>query len=176
MGRELDPDLEAARSSIRSCELTAQSVIFLLPPCLAAALGVVIGASVDCFVRAVDGSGIGADATQWERRWADQARRVSEGIAYDEDHIVLNHPSFLTCSSASAGGAGAKPPIWEWDGSFPPRFRLHLRLHNGDVRTFDEVIDSLNSPLPPRRCQPLHAAAAMPNHGPSRPALRLRYG
>ena len=114
-----------------------------LPPRLAAALGVVIGAAVNCLVQAADGAGIGADPIQWKIRWADEAARLKNGASQNDDYSfqkpVATPNSFLT---------GLVPQM------LPSGYRLHLRLHNDDVHTFDEVIDALHEPRQSRRNTP----------------------
>lgn len=141
-----NPDFEAVRSADRSRKETADSIRSLLPPRLAAALGVVIGNAVQSIVRSVDGSAIGSDPVQWEKRWTDQARRVRDGCPTDEDYILKG-------SALATPITGGKFTEVQWppapDGiasPLPPRFRLSLRLHNDDVHTFDEVIEALYSP------------------------------
>ena len=134
-----DPDHEAVRAADRSREETAHAIRALLPPRLAAALGVVIGNAVQSILRTMDGSAIGSDLVQWERHWSEQARRFRDGCTTDEEYIVR---------STAAGGDVHwvnSPDGTVWN-AFPPRFRLQLRLHNDDVHTFDEVIDALYSP------------------------------
>ena len=141
-----DPDFEAVRSADRSREETADAIGSLLPPRLAAALGVVIGNAVQSVVRSVDGSAIGSDPVQWEKRWADQARRIRDGCPTDEDYI-LKEAALATSTSGGKMTEVQWPPAPDGNsGPLPPRFRLHLRLHNDDVHTFDEVIDALYSP------------------------------
>ena len=111
-----------------------------LPPKLAASLGVIIGAAVNCLVQAVDGAGIGADPSQWKLRWTDEATKIWNGVVRNEDYTLqktsVTPHAFLTT------------PIPQ---SFPTNYRLHLRLHNDDVHTFDEVIDALHEPRHTRR-------------------------
>ena len=64
---------EAVRISFKGQQDGVDAVSQTLPKPLAAALGVVIGAAVECLVQAVDGAGIGADPVQWKLRWADEA-------------------------------------------------------------------------------------------------------
>lgn len=102
-----------------------------LPPKLAATLGVVIGAAVNCLVQAVDGSGIGADPVQWKTRWADDACRILNGVCHDEEYSILQQPTVTTLHSL---------------GQMDCSNKLNLRLHNDDVHTFDEVIEALHNP------------------------------
>ena len=111
-----------------------------LPPRLAAALGVVIGSAVNCLVQAVDGAGIGADPSQWKLRWADEATRISNLAARNEDY-------YLSESTATPREFIPETPTQ----SLPQNYKLHLRLHNDDVHTFDEVIDALHEPRHTRR-------------------------
>lgn len=107
-----------------------------LPPKLAAALGTVIGAAVNCLLQAVDGSGTGADPVQWKMRWADEASKIWNAAVCNEDYN-RSSGSKLTPSSFLQNDL---PP------AFPQNYRLHLRLHNDDVHTFDEVIEALHEP------------------------------
>jgi len=102
-----------------------------LPKPLAAALGVVIGAAVECLVQAVDGAGIGADPVQWKLRWADEACRISNGVALEEEYSLVEESNLLTLQSLQ---------------QLPLSNKLHLRLHNDDVHTFEEVIEALHDP------------------------------
>jgi hypothetical protein len=104
-----------------------------LPPKLAAALGAVIGAAVNCLVQAVDGAGAGADAVQWKMKWSDEASRIWNGTTYNEDYIRSNS---RVSPSSFLQGSVLKP--------LPLHYGLHLRLHNDDVHTFDEVIEALH--------------------------------
>lgn len=141
-----NPDFEAVRSADRSRKETADAIRSLLPPRLAAALGVVIGNAVQSIVRSVDGSAIGSDPVQWEKRWTDQARRVRDGCPTDEDYI-LKGSALATPISGGKFTEVQWPPAPDGNSSpLPPRFRLSLRLHNDDVHTFDEVIEALYSP------------------------------
>jgi hypothetical protein len=140
-----DPDFEAVRSADRSREETADAIRSLLPPRLAAALGVVIGNAVQSIVRSVDGSAIGSDPVQWEKRWTDQARRVRDGCPTDEDYVLKGCALATTMPGGKMTGV-QWPPAPDGNSSpLPPRFHLYLRLHNDDVHTFDEVIDALHS-------------------------------
>jgi hypothetical protein len=124
--------LEDAMESLKSPEMA-------LPPKLMAALGVVIGAAVNCLVQAADGAGIGADPVQWKARWADEACRIWNGAANDEEYYFSAHRSkALTPKSFLTPSATPEP--------FPQGYKLQLRLHNDDVHTFEEVIDALHEP------------------------------
>lgn len=111
-----------------------------LPPKLAASLGVVIGAAVNCLVQAVDGAGIGADPSQWKLRWTDEASKIWNGVVRNEDYTLQK--------ASVTPHAFLASPVPQ---SFPTNYRLHLRLHNDDVHTFDEVIDALHEPRHARR-------------------------
>ena len=137
-----DPE-EAVRMAIKGRQEgidTLRNAPTALPPRFAAALGVVIGAAVNCLVQAVDGAGIGADPSQWKLRWADEATRISNMAARNEDYYVsestVTPNEFLLQTSPQA---------------LPQNYKLHLRLHNDDVHTFDEVIDALHEPRHTRR-------------------------
>ena len=123
-------NLEAFKASLKGRMDGETFVKELLPKELAAALGVVIGAAVHTVVQAVDGAGIGADPVQWTRRWADQKRRIHDGRSVDEEYFLGEKSCVATV------GEAIKLPS-------PNRFRLHLRLHNDDVHTYDEVIEAL---------------------------------
>jgi hypothetical protein len=138
---EADPE-EAVRMALRGRKdglETLQQSPTKLPPRLAAALGVVIGAAVRCLVEAVDGAGVGADPVQWKLRWADEACRIWNGAAETDDFYKLSSQplskSFKTPSDF----------LSKVEQCFPGNFRLQLRLHNDDVHTFDEVIDALRT-------------------------------
>jgi Proteolysis_6 C-terminal/Putative zinc finger in N-recognin (UBR box) len=133
----------------------------VLPPKLAAALGVVVGAAVRCLVSAVDGAGVGADPVQWKLRWTDEAARIWNGASQQEDYHASRNTIAARMAEAAAAGL---PPDTRWKTpndfliepettSFPHNFSLHLRLHNDDVHTFDEVIDALHDPRQARRNQ-----------------------
>ena len=141
ISENLDNDVfEAFKASLRGRADGELYVQNFLSPKLAAALGVVIGAAIQTIVSAVDGSGIGADIVQWKRRWADQIRKITDRRAFDEEYVLSTKKS-----SASTIGEAIQLP-------FPARFNLHLRLHNDDVHTYDEVIEALYSGprFPPR--------------------------
>jgi hypothetical protein len=150
-----DPD-EAARMAIRGRQQgieTLQNPPTALPPKFAAALGAVIGAAVHCLVQAVDGAGMGADPIQWKLRWMDEASRIWNAAAKNEDYALNDGDdspklpgSVVTPSSFMGTPSEAVKP-------FPQNYRLHLRLHNDDVHTFDEVIDALHEPRHARRNQ-----------------------
>jgi hypothetical protein len=149
-----------------------------LPPLLLAALGAVAGACVGAAAEAADGAGIGADPSQWTARWADEAARVRNGCAHDQDYY---HYYYCRADDQAddgqaeaddddegdgqaeeAGGPPATPALYnQLDEPLPGGYELHLRLHNDDVHTFDEVIDALHEP---RRRPP--GGAAPPHHPP----------
>lgn len=140
-----DPE-EAVRMSQKALKESLEGLnngTTALPPRMVAALGVVIGAAVNCLVQSADGAGIGADPIQWKMRWADEASRLKNGAAQNDDYSfqnpVVTPNSFLS---------GLVPQI------LPNGYRLHLRLHNDDVHTFDEVIDALHEPRQSRRNTP----------------------
>lgn len=137
-----DPEeaVRMAQKALQESEESFKNGPTALPPKMAAALGVVIGAAVRCLLQAADGAGIGADPIQWKMRWADEASRLKNGACHNDDYafqVPLSTPnSFLSCLG---------PQI------LPNGYRLHLRLHNDDVHTFDEVIDALHEPRQSRR-------------------------
>ncbi len=124
-------DFEAVKASLRGRSDGEICVKEMLPPKFAAALGVVIGAALNSVIQAIDGSAIGADPVQWTRRWADQLRKIKDGRAFDEEYVMSDkQPSAKTISEATKL-------------EFPNRFKLHLRLHNDDIHTYDEVTEAL---------------------------------
>jgi len=140
-----DPE-EAVRMSEKSLQESIECLTHgptSLPPRMAAALGVVVGAAVQCLVQAADGAGIGADPIQWKLRWADDASRLQNCACHNDDYSfrdpIATPNSFLT---------GLVPQ------ALPNGYRLHLRLHNDDVHTFDEVIDALHEARQSRRNTP----------------------
>ena len=150
---EADPE-EAVRMALQGRKdgiETLQKSPTKLPPRLAAALGVVIGAAVRCLVDGVDGAGVGADPVQWKLRWADEVCRIWNGAAQTEDY---RHPSNNNIDVSHGEDAQPQRP-WKTPSdflsetkispSFPGNYRLQLRLHNDDVHTFDEVIEALRS-------------------------------
>jgi hypothetical protein len=150
---EADPE-EAVRMALRGRKdgiETLQQSPTKLPPRLAAALGVVIGAAVRCLVDGVDGAGVGADPVQWKLRWADEVCRIWNGAAQTEDY---RHPSNNN-NNVSCGDDAQPQRPWKTPSDFlsetkvspcfPGNYRLQLRLHNDDVHTFDEVIEALRS-------------------------------
>lgn len=150
---EADPE-EAVRMALQGRKdgiETLQQSPTKLPPRLAAALGVVIGAAVRCLVDGVDGAGVGADPVQWKLRWADEVCRIWNGAVETEDY---RHPSNNNIDVSHGEDAQPQRP-WKTPSdflsetkispSFPGNYRLQLRLHNDDVHTFDEVIEALRS-------------------------------
>eukprot|EP00934_Nitzschia_sp_Nitz4_P005331 Nitzschia sp. Nitz4//scaffold51_size120721//17088//26419//NITZ4_003718-RA/size120721-snap-gene-0.34-mRNA-1//-1//CDS//3329553835//5321//frame0 len=132
-----DPD-EAPRMASQGRQQameTIQNAPTALPPKFAAALGVVIGAAVQCLVQAVDGAGVGADPIQWKLRWMDEASRMDNRSVHNEDYSL--NPDAVT-TPVSYWGTG------ETTKAFPKNCTLQLRLHNDDVHTFDEVISALH--------------------------------
>lgn len=156
-----DPD-EAVRMAqkgrVQGIE-TLQHAPTALPPKLAAALGAVIGAAVNCLVQAVDGAGIGADPAQWKLRWMDEASRIWNSAARNEDYYTLDggNGNGSVYNEPKLPGSVATPSAF-WGGPsddavkpLPQNYRLHLRLHNDDVHTFEEVIDALHDSRHTRR-------------------------
>lgn len=148
-----DPD-EAARMAAKGLKEGIDTLKYpptALPPKFAAALGAVIGAAVQCLVQAVDGAGIGADPVQWKLRWSDEASRIWNSANNNEEYVMNKS------SPATAGGV-TTPLGFLGTGSdtvkeLPQNYRFHLRLHNDDVHTFDEVIEALHEPRHSRRSQ-----------------------
>ena len=149
-----DPD-EAPRMAVRGRQLgieTLQHPPTALPPKFAAALGAVIGAAVHCLVQAVDGAGIGADPVQWKLRWMDEASRIWNAADKNEDYALNSGDTPKPPGSVATPSSFLGPPS-EALKPFPLGYKLHLRLHNDDVHTFDEVIDALHEPRHARRNQ-----------------------
>ena len=135
VNQESSQDLqEAVRLSLKGQEdgiATLTTGPTALPKPLAAVLGVVIGAAVECLVQAVDGAGIGADPIQWKMKWADEACRILNGVVHDEEYNLLDESTFCVLQELQELNASNK---------------LQLRLHNDDVHTFEEVIEALQEP------------------------------
>ena len=145
-----DPD-EAVRMAIKGRQQgidTLENPPTALPPKFSAALGAVIGAAVNCLVQAVDGAGIGADPVQWKLRWMDEVSRIWNDAARNEDYGLDNEPKLPGSVATPSAFVGTPAEILK---SFPQNYQLHLRLHNDDVHTFDEVIDALHEPRLSRR-------------------------
>lgn len=124
-------DFEAVKASQRGRADGETCVKEMLAPKFSAALGVVIGAAVNSVIQAIDGASIGADPVQWTRRWADQLRRIRDNRPFDEEYVMNERK------------ASAKSISEAMNLEFPNRFKLHLRLHNDDIHTYDEVTDAL---------------------------------
>lgn len=137
-----DPEeaVRMAQKALKESEEGLTSRPTALPPQMTAALGVVIGAAVRCLLQAADGAGIGADPIQWKLRWADEASRLTNNACHNDDY------SFQVPRSTLNSFLSTLQPH-----AFPIGYRLHLRLHNDDVHTFDEVIDALHEPRQSRR-------------------------
>jgi hypothetical protein len=134
----LDPDFEAVVTSKRSRAESDQLIKASLPPKFAAALGIVVGAAIQAIVRAVEGSAIGADPIVWSRKWADQLFRIRYGHSYDEEYSMGGNPaSSLNVKSHDVIGWSMK------NIPFVEGFHLHLRIHNDDVHTYEEVTAAL---------------------------------
>ena len=72
-----------------------------LPPRLAAAMSVVIGSVVQSVLSASEGSAIGADASQWRLRWADEICRLWNGASEDEEYY--GRSAAMLAAAAAAG-------------------------------------------------------------------------
>ncbi|GKY92493.1 hypothetical protein MPSEU_000219700 [Mayamaea pseudoterrestris] len=115
-----------------------------LEPMVLAALGVVIGAAVHAIVESFDGAAVGADATQWRLKWAEEAARIANGQAFadggfDASRSVVTPVHYLQESENTT-----VLPL-------PEGYHLQLRLHNDDVHTYEEVIAALHETRPGRR-------------------------
>ncbi|EJK54729.1 hypothetical protein THAOC_25617, partial [Thalassiosira oceanica] len=141
-----------------------------LPPRLAAALSCVIGAAVQSAVYACESSASCSDLSQWRLRAADLACRSVNGAADDEDYRRL---AAEIRGAGRKGGTGTEEegaakfarPVHFLDASIKFRHEgdtvvrergcvfapipvpggLHLRLHNDDVHTFEDVIRALSA-------------------------------
>ena len=120
-----------------------------LTPKTTAALATVIGAAVHCIVQAVDGSGIGADPSQFKHKWAVEAALVANGkvTPYTMDDDTENRQR-----------RAKRNPSHYATNVLPMGYRLSLRLHNDDVHTFDEVIDAMHESPRHRRNNPAGGA------------------
>jgi len=132
LSEENKSDFEAVRASMKGRADGELCVKEMLPPRLAAAMAVVIGAAVQTSIQAIDGAAIGADPVQWTRRWADQIRKIRDGHAFDEECVLSANRS---CANTIGDAMNLE---------FPKKFKLQLRLHNDDVHTYDEVIEALH--------------------------------
>jgi Putative zinc finger in N-recognin (UBR box) len=159
---ELEDPMEAVRIAAQarkwSIETLTSDPATRLPKRFLAALGVVIGSAVHCLLDAVDGSGVASDGVQWTKRWADEAARVSNSAPHNEDYVFYSPNDFQS-------GPLSVQTYTMLNKNFAENFRLHLRLHNDDVHTFDEVIDALHEPQHIRR-------TSNEDHHPSLVSLR----
>ena len=140
---ENDPE-EAVTMALRGQKQgmdTLQEPPTKLPAKMAAALGVVIGAAVQALIQAVDGAGIGADPVQWKLRWTDEACRIRNQAVNRDDYYFSQDVTNLETPQS----------LLQKGNAMPKDYKLHLRLHNDDVHTFDEVIDALHEPRHNRR-------------------------
>lgn len=133
-----DP-MEAGRMAARGQVLQQETLLSppaALPQTATVALATVIGAAVHCLVKAVEGAGIAADPIQFKTQWAQEATLIHQGYAWPEEgYAKENHPEEWPA-----------PDFLKEGQTLPRGYQLHLRLHNDDVHTFDEVIDALHEP------------------------------
>ena len=129
-----------------------------LPPRLAGAMGVVIGAVVQAVQEACRGSAVGADVSQWRLSLGDEICRVWNGVGNDEEYYRRMNFG----GGESEGETMTTMPEHVLDASndkyameLPEKYRLYLRLHNDDVHTFEEVIKALNHSSPSPNTVPL---------------------
>ncbi|KAL7520416.1 hypothetical protein ACHAWX_006661 [Stephanocyclus meneghinianus] len=133
-----------------------------LPPRLAAALGVVIGAVIKAVQMACRGSAEGADVSQWRLSLADEICRIWNGVSVDEEYYrrsaVLekvmeerHNKSLLWTVPENVLDASNENYTLE----LPKKYNLYLRLHNDDVHTFEEVIKALNHSSPQPKAVPI---------------------
>jgi Putative zinc finger in N-recognin (UBR box) len=148
----LEDPMEAVRTAKTALKWAVETLTTdpaaQLPPRLLAALGIVIGACVQCIIDAVDGTGVGADAVHWTKRWADEATRIANNAPSNEDYY--HWPQLQEQRTTANNNIAVEPATLKsfllLNKNFPENFRLHLRLHNDDVHTYDEVIEALHEP------------------------------
>jgi len=135
-----DDPLEAVRMAVKGQEFQQETLTqkpTALPPATTAALAAVIGAAVASLVKAVDGAGVGADPSQFKTLWAHEAALIAQGHSWPEESYTKQQNWTATPEPAQ---------FWNPSQKLPKGYQLHLRLHNDDVHTFDEVIDALHEP------------------------------
>lgn len=138
----------------RAPEATREASAF--PPRLAAAMGVVIGSALKAIEIACKGSAEGTDVSQWRLSLADEICRVWNGVCHDEDYYRRG----AMLEKARAGMQEQSNNLWtipenlldasneNYTLELPNGYDIHLRLHNDDVHTFEEVIKALNQSSP----------------------------
>ncbi len=118
-----------------------------IPLALRASLAIVIGAAVHAIVEAVDGTAIGSDLSQWRYRWAEQFCKIQGGCANEHDFLArLHSPNGFRNNDVRFSLNPLSILTADDSISLTKGYSLHLRLHNDDVHTFDEVIDALHPP------------------------------
>jgi len=146
----LDDPWEAVRTAATAKQWAEETLTSdpatALPPRLCAALGVVMGAAVQCLLDAADGAGVGSDCVQWTRRWADEAAQIANAAPHHPDYFYYSSRNSNNDDQASSTSPATVQTFATANKNFPENYRLQLRLHNDDVHTFDEVIDALHEP------------------------------
>ena len=128
-----------------------------LPPRLAGAMGVVIGAVVKAVMVGCRGSAEGTDVSQWRLSLGDELCRIWNGVGNDEEYYRKGHgrgewtmPEHVLDASHS-----------KYAMELPEKYKLYLRLHNDDVHTFEEVIKALNHASPSPNRVPMGGAGSI---------------
>lgn len=137
---QADP-MEAVQTAKKGQKLQQETLLqapTALPPKTTAALATVIGAAVSCLVQAVNGAAIGADPIQFKTVWAQEATQIALRYTNPEESYIYNN--------SNNSSAPVQPSDFVNGRKLPMGYQLHLRLHNDDVHTFDEVIDALHEP------------------------------
>lgn len=153
----MDDPMEAVHAAATARQWAVETMttdpVTRLPPRLLSALGVVMGAAVQCVMDTVDGAGVGADAIQWTKRWSDEAAAIVNAAPHNEDYwdYYGNQQPYNSSSPTMIVESTTLPPATLQTYAisnkiFPENYRLHLRLHNDDVHTFEEVIEALHEP------------------------------
>ena len=129
-----------------------------LPPRFAAALGIVIGSTIQSILTAAEGSAVGADVSQWRLKWADEICKVWNGVGEDEEYyrrgaVLMGR----LLDKKIASDKEEEDSLWahprhvldshteHYTSELPKKYSLYLRLHNDDVHTFEEVIKALHA-------------------------------
>jgi len=81
--------------------------------------------------------GVSADPSQFKTLWAHEAALMAQGHTWPEESYTKQQPWNATPQPEQ---------FWNEAQELPTGYQLHLRLHNDDVHTFDEVIDALHEP------------------------------
>jgi len=140
-----------------------------LPPRLAAAMGVVIGSAIKAIENACKGSAEGTDVSQWRLSLADEICHIWNGVCHDEDYYRRG----AILEKARADMQKQNNDLWtvpenlldasneNYTLELPKGYDIHLRLHNDDVHTFEEVIKALNQPSQNPNAVPIGGAGSI---------------